>query len=172
MMNKMSQIEKNMLEFQRKELERLKNSGQLEQIERLHKAINPALLKQLAEIKKPVNITPIDLENMRPTDKRIRKAEEVLYNYTFQNKNAAPNDILSDEKYILQSIKQKHFDIIVDLNPVFHLGITRLISLLSSDLKIGFTSPFSDKFYNIQLDISKSGIMEKGFKQINLILAQ
>ena len=85
---------------------------------------------------------------------------------------AAPNDILSDEKYILQSIKQKHFDIIVDLNPVFHLGITRLISLMSSDLNIGFTSPFSDKFYNIQLDISKSGIMEKGFKQINLILAQ
>jgi hypothetical protein len=85
---------------------------------------------------------------------------------------ADPNDILSDEKFIMQSIKQKHFDIIVDLNPVFHLGITRLISLLSSDLKIGFTSPFSDKFYNIQLDISKSGIMEKGFKQINLILAQ
>ena len=85
---------------------------------------------------------------------------------------AAPNDILSDEKFILQSIKQKHFDIIVDLNPVFHLGITRLISLLSSDMKVGFASPFSDKFYNIQLDISKSGIMEKGFKQINLILAR
>jgi hypothetical protein len=94
MMNKMSQIEKNMLEFQRKELERLKNSGQLEQIERLHKAINPALLQQLAEIKKPVNITPINLENMRPTDKRIRKAEELLYNYTFENKDADANDIL------------------------------------------------------------------------------
>ena len=84
----------------------------------------------------------------------------------------SPNDILSNEKFILHSIKQKHFDIIVDLNPVFHLGITRLISLLSSDMKVGFASPFSDKFYNIQLDISKSGIMEKGFKQINLILAQ
>ena len=85
---------------------------------------------------------------------------------------ADPKDILSDEKFIMQSIKQKHLDIIVDLNPVFHLGITRFISLLSSDLKVGFASPFSDKFYNIQLDISKSGIMEKGFKQINLILAQ
>ena len=85
---------------------------------------------------------------------------------------AAPNDILSDEKFILQSIKQKYFDIIVDLNPVFHLGITRLISILVSDMKVGFASPFSDKFYSIQLDISKSGIMEKGFKQINLILAR
>ena len=39
-------------------------------------------------------------------------------------------------------------------------------------LWFGFLSDFSDKFYNIQLDISKSGIMEKGFKQINWILAQ
>jgi len=52
------------------------------------------------------------------------------------------------------------------------LAISRLISLMKSDMKVGFSSDFSDKFYNIQLDISKSGIMEKGFKQINWILAQ
>ena len=85
---------------------------------------------------------------------------------------AEPNNILSNERFLLQSFKLLQFDIIVDLNPVFHLGITRLISLLVSDVKIGFSSPFSDKFYNIQMDISKSGIMEKGFKQINLILAR
>ncbi len=61
---------------------------------------------------------------------------------------------------------------IVDLNPKFQLAISRLISLMKSDMKVGFSSDFSDKFYNIQLDISKSGIMEKGFKQINWILAQ
>ena len=103
----MNEFEKKMLEFQRKALERLKNSGELEAIERMHKAITPALLKQLAEIKKPVNITPIDLENMRPTDKRIRKAEEVLYNYTFQNKNAAPNDILKSLETIVNSRDKK-----------------------------------------------------------------
>ena len=86
--------------------------------------------------------------------------------------SAEPDNILSDERFLIQSFKQHRFDIVVDLNPVFHVGIMRLISLLDSDVKIGFTSPFSDKFYNIQLDISKSGIMEKGFKQINLILAQ
>ena len=64
------------------------------------------------------------------------------------------------------------YDIIVDLNPKFQLAISRLISLMKSDMKVGFLSDFSDKFYNIQLDISKSGIMEKGFKQINWILAQ
>ena len=80
--------------------------------------------------------------------------------------------ILSDEKLVLQALKQYKFDIIVDLNPEFHLGISRLISFLTSDMKVGFSSDFSDRFYNIQLNISKTGSMEKGFKQINWILAQ
>ena len=63
------------------------------------------------------------------------------------------------------------YDIIIDLNANFHLGISRLISFLKSDIKVGFSTPFSDKFYNIQLDISKSGVIEKGFKQVNMILA-
>ena len=87
-------------------------------------------------------------------------------------RNSDQYTILSDEKLVLQVLKQNNFDIIVDLNPEFHLGISRLISLLNSDMKVGFASDFSDRFYNIQLNISKSGIMEKGFKQINWILAQ
>ena len=86
--------------------------------------------------------------------------------------NSAPDCILSDERSLLAILKLQEFDIIVDLNSIFHLGIARLVSLLNSDMKVGFESDFSDKFYNIQLDISKSGIMEKGFKQINWILAQ
>ena len=86
--------------------------------------------------------------------------------------NADKYTILADEKTILRALYQYKFDIIVDLNPKFHLGISRLISCLSSDMKVGFASDFSDRFYNIQLNISKSGIMEKGFKQINWILAQ
>jgi len=87
-------------------------------------------------------------------------------------RNSDKYTILSDEKSVLQALKQYKFDIIVDLNPEFHLGISRLISFLTSDMKVGFSSDFSDCFYNIQLNISKSGIMEKGFKQINWILAQ
>tara|TARA_B110000263_G_scaffold103499_1_gene90491 strand:- start:2320 stop:2922 length:603 start_codon:yes stop_codon:yes gene_type:complete len=87
-------------------------------------------------------------------------------------KHSDKDIILSGEKLLLQSLKQNKFDIIVDLNPKFQLAISRLISLLKSEMKVGFASNFSDQFYNIQLDISKSGIMEKGFKQINWILAQ
>ena len=87
-------------------------------------------------------------------------------------KESDSHAILYNEKSLLMTLKQKKFDVIVDLNPIFHLGVARLVSLLTSDMKVGFTSDFSDLFYNIQLDISKSGIMEKGFKQINGILAQ
>ena len=91
---------------------------------------------------------------------------------TIYTKDSDSISILSDERSLLLALKRKQFDIIVDLNPTFHLGIARLVSLLTSNMKVGFTSDFSDRFYNIQLDISRSGIMEKGFKQINWILAQ
>ena len=110
-MNKMSQIEKNMLELQRRELKKLKDSGMLKEMELRKKQIDalstPQMLQQLADIKKPVKITPIDFENMQPTDKRIRKAEEILYNYTFQNKNADPDDILKSLETIGNSRDKK-----------------------------------------------------------------
>ena len=87
-------------------------------------------------------------------------------------RNSDNYTILFDEKSVLQELMQYKFDIIIDLNPEFHLGISRLISFLTSDMKVGFVSDFSDRFYNIQLNISESGIMEKGFKQINWVLAQ
>ena len=80
--------------------------------------------------------------------------------------------ILYGEKRLLNSLQKIKLDIIVDLNPTFQLAISRFISLLKSEIKVGFVSDFADRFYNIQLDISKSGITEKGFKQINWMLAQ
>ena len=89
---------------------------------------------------------------------------------TIMVKNSENDNILSDEKQILEQLHNTKYDIIIDLNPNFHLGISRLISLLQSDLKVGFANTFSDQFYNIQLDIRKSGITEKGYKQVNMML--
>ena len=85
-------------------------------------------------------------------------------------KNSHYDNMLSDEMRILEQVQNTKYDIIIDLNSNFHLGIARLISFLKGDIKIGFFNPFSDLFYNLQLDISKSGIVEKGYKQINIIL--
>ena len=82
------------------------------------------------------------------------------------------DSMLPDEGMIEAKLSKIQYDMIIDLNPNFHLGVSRLVSLLCSDMKIGFESDFSDKFYNIQLNVSKSGIMEKGFKQINWLIAK
>jgi len=86
-------------------------------------------------------------------------------------RNSAYDNMLPDEKHILDQLQNTKYDIIIDLNSNFHLGIARLINLLKADLKVGFSTAFSDRFYNIQLDIRKSGIMEKGYKQVNMMLA-
>ena len=86
-------------------------------------------------------------------------------------KDSDSTNVLIDEQQILSQLQNIQYDIIVDLNSYFHLGIARLISLLRADLKIGFKNLFSDKFYNIQLDISKTGIMERGYKQVHTMLA-
>ena len=85
-------------------------------------------------------------------------------------KDSNKDSILLDEGIILKKLKKYNFDFIIDLNTTFHIGVSRLISSLNSKMKVGFESDFSDIFYNIQLDISKSGIMEKGFKQINWMI--
>ncbi len=88
--------------------------------------------------------------------------------YFIQNTNF--ENMLNDEKAVLDQLENIKYDIVIDLNTNFHLGISRLISLLNAKIKVGFSNYFSDKFYNIQLDISKSGIMEKGFKQVQMML--
>ena len=84
--------------------------------------------------------------------------------------DAKSENMLSDEKLILNKLKDIEYDIIIDLNDEFHLGIGRLISQLPAKLKVGFAHKYSDRFYNLQLDFSKSEVLEKGFKQVDALL--
>ena len=77
---------------------------------------------------------------------------------------------LSDEKIILDLLPNIKYGMIIDLNPSLHLGIAKLINIMKSDLKIGFKSYLSDKFYNLQFDISKTEVIENGYIQIKSIL--
>ena len=62
------------------------------------------------------------------------------------------------------------FDMVIDLNSEFNLSISQLISLLPSQYKVGFSSEFSDWFYNIQFHLSKDSFLEKGYSQIKSLL--
>jgi hypothetical protein len=59
---------------------------------------------------------------------------------------------------------------VIDLNTIFYLDASRILSLIPAKMKVGFKSRFSDLFYNIQLDVSKSGIAENGYHKVQLML--
>ena len=88
MKNKLTQIEKNMIETQKKMIDAFEKSGVGDMLRSRHKA-------HLEEINKASKIPPIiPIKNLTPTDKRIRKAEELLYEFTFNKKNADVEDVL------------------------------------------------------------------------------
>ena len=61
-------------------------------------------------------------------------------------------------------------DVIIDLNVEFYLGLSRFIAHMESNIKMGFKSKFSDYFYNLQLEVKQSGIIEDSYKKIEKIL--
>jgi hypothetical protein len=62
------------------------------------------------------------------------------------------------------------FDMVVDLNPKFDFELSKFISHLNAKYTIGFKSDYSDRFYNIQLDVPPSGFLERGYKQMYNII--
>ena len=67
---------------------------------------------------------------------------------------------------LLNKLGKINFDIIIDLNIFYESSIEDFISNQKSNYKIGFKHDKSDLLYNVQLDISKSQIAEKGYQQI------
>ena len=67
---------------------------------------------------------------------------------------------------LLNKLGKINFDIIIDLNIFYESSIEDFISNQKSNYKIGFKHDKSDLLYNVQLDISKSQIAEKGYHQI------
>lgn len=91
----------------------------------------------------------------------LRKGE--IINLNFDNNN------IINQKEVISKLRSIKFDVLVDLNIKFQQKIEKFINL-DADIKIGFKHKKSDLLYNIQLDISKSEIAEKGYQQIiNLI---
>ena len=77
---------------------------------------------------------------------------------------------IKSEDSIINVLKVMDFDMVIDLNTNFYLDASRILSLIPSKMKVGFKSRFSDLFYNIQLDVSKSGIAENGYHKVQLML--
>ena len=95
----------------------------------------------------------------------IRRGETIILISDPKN----PSKIKSEDS-IINVLKLMDFDMVIDLNTNFYLDASRILSLIPAKIKVGFKSCFSDLFYNIQLDISKSGIAENGYHKVQLML--
>ena len=71
-----------------------------------------------------------------------------------------------NKNILLNNLNQITFDIIIDLNIDYEQNIEDFLLNQSSNYKIGFKHKKSDLLYNVQLDISKCGVAEKGYQQI------
>ena len=75
-----------------------------------------------------------------------------------------------DKYFYNEIIRNKQFDIVVDLNNEFLFDVSCLINEISGYYKIGFKNPYSDYFYNIQLDLNSFEFLEKSYRKINTML--
>ena len=73
---------------------------------------------------------------------------------------------LEEQDYLINNDS----DVTIDLNVEFFLSLSRFIAFMDSNIKIGFKSTFSDYFYNLQLEVKQSGIVENSYKKIEKIL--
>ena len=74
------------------------------------------------------------------------------------------NNIIN-KSILLNTLKNINFDIIIDLNIEYESKVVDFINQ-RTNYKIGFKHKKSDSLYNVQLDISKSEIAEKGYQQL------
>jgi len=93
-----------------------------------------------------------------------------LKGYVYDMQNNINNKIKIDETFYDVRTLNKEYDVVVDLNKEFLFDISLLINKLKSNCKIGIHKDYSDYLYNIQYDFKSSGVLEKIYNEIFLIL--
>ncbi len=94
----------------------------------------------------------------------FRYGQVITYDYNSEK------NVINTLDEIRNTVKEIKFDMIIDLNPDFNFSISQFISHVSASYKVGFRSEFSDWFYNIQFNLSKTGFLEQEYHKINTLL--
>jgi hypothetical protein len=66
---------------------------------------------------------------------------------SFANKNVHLWSIIRSEHF--KELRERHFDVLIDVDPVFNLLSAYLCRVLNPRIRIGFSKPYSLKFYNL-----------------------
>ncbi len=73
-------------------------------------------------------------------------------------------------KEFLKRVLSKRFDAVVDMHPEFKLPTAYLTYFSNAPLRIGFSSEFSEYFFNIIIDKKRNDFIEKGYQKIQKLL--
>jgi hypothetical protein len=90
-----------------------------------------------------------------------------VYDIYYNNKK---NKADIDKYFVNEIVNSKKFEMVVDLNNEFIFDISYLINNISGYYKVGFKNTYSDYFYNIQLDLPTSSVLETSYSKINIML--
>ncbi|MBF88716.1 MAG: hypothetical protein CMG75_03470 [Candidatus Marinimicrobia bacterium] len=69
-----------------------------------------------------------------------------------------------------ERIFDREYDAVVDMHPFFNLASAYLTSLSGAPIRVGFASRFSENFFNVQIDSSKSEFLERSYLAVQKLL--
>lgn len=75
------------------------------------------------------------------------------------------------KKGFIQRVLSKTYDAVVDLHPSFNLVTAYLVYLSRAPVRVGFSSPFSEHFFNVEIDRGSNDFLERGYLSIQKLLA-
>lgn len=88
------------------------------------------------------------------------------------SQNAFYYPVIHDTPYrlrmdvLLARYKGQHFDAVFNLDPIFNLQLARVMSVIKTSRRVGFTGPFSNVLYNIQIQAVDQTNLAKSYDQM------
>ena len=67
---------------------------------------------------------------------------------------------------LLARFRNRSFDAVVNLEPELNLQMARVMSVIRTPRRIGFTGPYADALYNIQVHTNLEGGLEGAYEQM------
>ncbi len=67
---------------------------------------------------------------------------------------------------LLARFRGQPFDAVINLEPELNLQLARVMSAVRTSRRIGFTGPYADELYNIQIQADPNGRLHKAYEQM------
>lgn len=71
---------------------------------------------------------------------------------------------------VVKRIFDRKYEAVVDMHPVFNLASAYLTYLSRAPLRVGFANKYSELFFNVEIDSSKSEFLERSYLAVQKLL--